>query len=789
MKAKIGKNPAKKKGGGKKKQKVSDIKRNNQRYNKLVKQGKVKPKIKQQYLDHLPKKNKPVEVVKEKKKLSTTEQQERAAETDRQRDEALEELAADMSGDEVEALKKISRKRKFLGGIDELKDLEEGALTRIHQGQEDNPKKLRHMLPIKTKSGWKEQTIEVDETVQNSDGEDRESVGEIAESEDEEIEEDVVVPGEQVSVVELYARRKELLKEKKLLIGSLASAFLEDPRERISNLENLVKLVDADQPESIRISVQRLAAASVLEVLKDVTPGYKIIHQDTGRNRLKKETYHLQQYEQAILKYYKSYLVKLEKLVNIFKASKRKQPKDVLVIKQAEFFVTCMCTLLLEHPYFNFTKNIMHAIIPILDSHHTGARTVVKQAVEQLLKGDMKGELSLEATRLINHLVKSRKHDVKIDVVDVLRSLRIKSVNLDKEKEEEINTKKKEARRQKLMEKNHISRQEKKRKKKLEVLNRELLEAKGEESKEVKQKFFTEATKIVFTIYFRVLKSFPRSNLIGSVLEGLAKFAHVINIEFFSDLISVFAAFLKADFLSHRDSLLVVSAVFTILSGQGESLNIDPASFYTHLYNLLFNIEPFKTHDDVPLVMQSMDNMIIKRRKKVSTARVLAFAKRLSTLALQLLHNGAASSLALLREIVNTHTVTAQLLDSQHEVGSGLFDPSIENPEHCSASNTTAWELATLSNHYHPPTAKLAEHIIAQCPVTGVHAVQQELKKPPQEIFQDFSMDDMAFNPTIRPPGKNKKKLSTPVSFSVDMNKFKQCDDPDFFAAVKKTVK
>ncbi len=40
-----------------------------------------------------------------------------------------------------------------------------------------------------------------------------------------------------------------------------------------------------------------------------------------------------------------------------------------------------------------------------------------------------------------------------------------------------------------------------------------------------------------------------------------------------------------------RDTLLVVSTVFTILSGQGEALNIDPASFYVHLYNSLFNIE------------------------------------------------------------------------------------------------------------------------------------------------------------------------------------------------------
>merc|ERR1712037_694225 len=145
-------------------------------------------------------------------------------------------------------------------------------------------------------------------------------------------------------------------------------------------------------------------------------------------------------------------------------------------------------------------------------------------------------EISKEAVRLINHLVKSRKHNVRNEVVDVLLALRIKNVNLDKEKEEEIEMKKRDARKKKLLNKGKDSKQEKKRKKKMEGLEKELLEARGEEGKNVKERFFTDATKLVFTIYFRILKSFPKSKLMGSVLEGLSRFAHIINIEFFSDL-------------------------------------------------------------------------------------------------------------------------------------------------------------------------------------------------------------------------------------------------------------
>lgn len=41
----------------------------------------------------------------------------------------------------------------------------------------------------------------------------------------------------------------------------------------------------------------------------------------------------------------------------------------------------------------------------------------------------------------------------------------------------------------------------------------------------------------VFMTYFRILKRMPTTSLLEPVLEGLAKFAHLINIEFFEDLV------------------------------------------------------------------------------------------------------------------------------------------------------------------------------------------------------------------------------------------------------------
>ena len=65
---------------------------------------------------------------------------------------------------------------------------------------------------------------------------------------------------------------------------------------------------------------------------------------------------------------------------------KKKQPKDELTMKQAECFLTYMCDLLLAHPTFNFSFNILHAITPVLDSNKPNARLIVKKTIEQVFK-------------------------------------------------------------------------------------------------------------------------------------------------------------------------------------------------------------------------------------------------------------------------------------------------------------------------------------------------------------------------------------------------------------------
>lgn len=124
-------------------------------------------------------------------------------------------------------------------------------------------------------------------------------------------------------------------------------------------------------------------------------------------------------------------------------------------------------------------------------------------------------------------------------------ALPIRNVNLDKEKEDIIKSKKFMTRKQKLL---AMSKKERKvrndnlkskkyeyvfiylliyffqRSKMLDKLDKEMLETKAEENVQSHMNNLTEITKLVFLIYFRILKTAPRSKLLSVCLEGLAKF-------------------------------------------------------------------------------------------------------------------------------------------------------------------------------------------------------------------------------------------------------------------------
>ncbi|XP_063817723.1 nucleolar complex protein 3 homolog isoform X2 [Pseudophryne corroboree] len=593
-------------------------------------------------------------------------------------------------------------------------------------------KEVIHLLPIKDKRGIIPQSME--KPAAPTEDQDKE--------EEMDVEDTEVVPEEPLCVLsteELIQHRRAKLEERKLHIAALASAILADPENSIRKLKELRAML-MEQDSTVAVTVRKLVLISLMEIFKDIAPSYKIrpLTEEEKNSRVKKETQRVREFEEGLVSQYKFYLENLEQTIKDWKQMKAKK-SEVVSLKAykglAEVAVTCLCELMISLSHFNFHNNIIVLVVPLIDDQSKKIADMSTEAVKKLFRQDKLGLASLAAVKVISGLVKGRNYDVRPEVLNILLHLRIKEVDVKKDVDDI-------APKQKLMsykdKRNTLSRMQRKWKKAEEKLERELLEAEASESKEKKLKLHMETLNIVFLTYFRILKRAQKSVLLPAVLEGLAKFAHLINVEFFDDLLVVLHKLIDSGDLSYRESLHCVQTAFNILSGQGS------------------------TNDDTLIALQCLELMLTKRRKQVSPQRALAFIKRLSTLALHVLPNSCIGILSTNRGLMQTFPKADILLDNESQ-GSGLYLPELDEPEYCNAQNTALWELHDLQRHYHPVVRIFAAHLCAGAPSEGSSALRASLsRRSAVELFSDYSINGMTFNPPVSesvPKNKGKGRL------------------------------
>ncbi|XP_075390010.1 nucleolar complex protein 3 homolog isoform X2 [Tenrec ecaudatus] len=712
----------------------------------LKKYRKEQRKLRQAVKDAVSKKPVPLEDPKEKRPGKGIEREE---------EEEEEALPLDMMDeDDLQLMKDLGQKASFL-----TRDLSSSEPAHIkkrkHEGimekYEKTPrtlpsapeKELIHLLPIKDKSGIIPQTREKPVTDNSNEEEDEEDEA----GHEEEIVQD---PIPELTIEEHLRERTRKLQEKKMHIAALAAAILSDPESNIKKLKELRSMLMEQDPD-VAVTVRKLVVISLMELFKDITPSYKIrpLTEVEKSTKIRKETQKLREFEEGLVSQYKFYLENLEQMVKDWKQRKLKK-SNVVSLKAykglAEVAVRSLCELLVALPHFNFHNNIIVLIVPLMNDMAKSISDMCCEAVKKLFKQDKLGQASLGVIKVISGFVKGRNYDVRPEMLKTFLCLRIKEVEVKKDTEDINKPKKfmtfKEKRKT-------LSRMQRKWKKAEEKLERELREAEASESTERRLKLHTETLNIVFVTYFRILKKAQRSPLLPAVLEGLAKFAHLINVEFFDDLLVVLHTLIESGDLSYRESLHCVQTAFHILSGQGDVLNIDPMKFYTHLYKTLFKLHAGAPNSGVEIVLQCLDVMLTKRRKQVSQQRALAFIKRLSTLALHVLPNASIGILATNRVLMHTFPKTDLLLDNESQ-GSGVFLPELDEPTYCNAQNTALWELHALRRHYHPIVKIFAAHLLAGAPSEGSQALKPDLsRRTAAELFETYCMAAMTFNPPV----------------------------------------
>jgi nucleolar complex protein 3 len=625
-------------------------------------------------------------------------------------------------------------------------NLEQDYESRPRKGKKKEKESTR--LPIKTSDGRIEQfhSIQDDAVSAGSDADWLDSDGD-----------DAVGPDEPKRVIpeEPQLPPKEQLRNAQEELAKIASLLNEDPEEHAGAFKALARV---GQSSSLP-AVQKLCLVTQMAVYKDVIPGYRIrpASEDAAEEKLSKEVRRVRTYEQALVAGYQAYIKELARFATMRSPNRREAGKDLSTVA-----ITCACTLLNAVPHFNFRGELIRILVRKL-SNRRPDKTFAKcrQALETLLRDDEEGRPSLEAVSLLTKMMKARDYRVDESVLNLFLQLRLLSEFSGKASQDTVDRPTESAgfvtpkgmKQKKKWE--FRNKNERKNLKEQKALQKDMAQADALVSHEERDRMQSDTLKLVFATYFRILK-LRSPHLMGATLEGLAKYAHLINQDFFGDLLEALKDLIRYTEADEegdeddaendedpvvrnpsREALLCTTTAFALLAGQDahdsrSTLHLDLSYFTTHLYRSLLTISlnPDLELNSKSLHLPDPDNpaahdaknkvniqtttvLLIRclsaillppwNIRSVPPLRIAAFAKQLMSSSLHVPEKSCQAMLALLNDVTHTHgKKISALWNTEERKGDGTFNPLSDSVEGSNPFAATVWEGELLRKHYCP---------------------------------------------------------------------------------------
>ncbi|KAF9582094.1 hypothetical protein BGW38_000649 [Lunasporangiospora selenospora] len=720
-------------------------------------------------------------------------------------DEAMDIDMADSDTAESEDEDDEEEESKDESEPEEIDSDEEQDYEQAPRKAEGWTEKVSQRLPIKLADGRiqevkddRERPSQKRKADEDESGEESEDVvdSDFAEEDDDALGQESESVIEEPAQPETKASKKAQLTKKKEELAAMAQSVISNPEENVGMLRRLRMM--AQDPSDV---IKKLAMLTQLAVYKDILPGYRIrtLSDKEMDVKVSKDVSKLRDYEQSLLQNYQNYLLSLEKVMAQDKSDKDEEDeangagsnsttgsltapaaakdsaadgKQKAISSLATVAVHCMCTLLTSVTHFNFRLNLMTALIARMSRRRWSEQSeTCSKALKDVFVEDESGEVSLDAVKLMTKMIKSKSYLVHPNAINVFLALRLREELPTRHGGEEDSM----SRKRKKKDRVHISKKNRKLLKAKKEVEVEMKEAEAVVDKEEKQRTQTETLKLVFVTYFRILKHAPGSPLLPNVLEGLARFAHLINIDFFTDLMEVLKKIMVGGADSQhfdpytaanrRTQLLCIVSAFQLLQGQGEALNIDLKAFYTEFYTSLMTSamnpdiegdifeaaqESIKEKEkqqklalaqrkgrsargpieeeimvllptDRDLIMKGFELLFFKTKGKIPIIRSAAFLKRIAVASLQFPNKTMQDFLVVMKKLIQKQPQLDQMLTSSDEdrAGNGVYLPALNDPELCNPMAASLWEFELMKTHFDPKVRTMATALSVFAPSAG----------------------------------------------------------------------
>lgn len=262
------------------------------------------------------------------------------------------------------------------------------------------------------------------------------------------------------------------------------------------------------------------------DILCEVIPGYKITSNmivgdgaaaaaaDDGKpgQRKQKEVYNVEKLESESLKQYSHFLDLITKL------QKKPHPEE-----QALGSRLC-CKLLPAASHFNYNDRLLRLAVNFANAKATRVAQPALAALSTLLDGEMVSETTQCVVDAILEIVRKTSHALNPKLLTLLLSIRVAMIDVHKEDIAEQKAK------------------DKRMKKEDKELARQLRKASARKDRAELASRQTRILNRVFVIYLRVLQASGgcarehQAKILAPTLEGLVKFAPLVNQELFREL-------------------------------------------------------------------------------------------------------------------------------------------------------------------------------------------------------------------------------------------------------------
>ncbi|GAA34942.2 nucleolar complex protein 3 [Clonorchis sinensis] len=561
---------------------------------------------------------------------------------------------------------------------------------------------------------------------------------------------------------QLLVERKQTF-ETKLAIVMNCECVLQSPEANMASLRELMKLFEAKKIISIKeIRLALIASLCVVfkDILPAYR--IRSLTEQEKTQQMKKETRKLQFFEENLLINYRKYTEVLRVILQskslAQKSSRRQETYAKINWNESDRMAAlkAVCELLKAHPHFNLSDELIMAVLPFLNDKREQVYSIVLKTLQLIFSDDCDGKFSLEICRAIHAFAKKKSYNIRPAIARALSLVPIKEV-------EDAGEKTSVGRNRKMMSRRERKKDKLEKKHEKEMAETRATQSREDRKKlntlilnEILFVYFkllktTNNSQLLTAVLEGVATYSCLINVIyvDSLLSILNRFIAQESTSLRDGLNCVNAALnilnhpgstsaLETDptrFYNHLYSLLGrISGVCSPCDKIRTNTKLDslstayarsstPAAYavaqYVHKNAITKPISsvpdsPNGTPDDehskgrvvlkdseglTDVMLSSLNMLLIRRRRDVSSNRVLAFVKRLAGAALAMSEPSCTGTiLVLLIHLLRLFPRCEVLFDSETEVG-GAYRPDVDDPEACLPASACLWELVALERH------------------------------------------------------------------------------------------